>query len=276
MTRPTRRIAAMSPSGSPSTAIRSARLPGSRVPTSSSIRQASAPQRVPASSASRGDTPKRTSVSSSNGMQAVHAVGARTRSGRRRRGGAGSVSSTTPPRPAHLLHDRRALAVALLDARRVHEDRERADEPGAALDHQRDVLVVGERAVLDRATPSSTRQPEARAAVGVGGGVRAGALGLLDGGADLLARVGARRRACVPGELTPPVTKIFTWSAPRWKFSRTPRRTSSTPSKLGERAAVAVAGGDARAPAHEQARARDRRRPRSPRAPRRRGSAPRP
>ena len=58
----------MSASGSPSIAIRSARLPGARLPTSESSRQASALQRVPDSSASRVDTPKRTSVSSSKGM----------------------------------------------------------------------------------------------------------------------------------------------------------------------------------------------------------------
>ena len=42
--------------------------PAASVPTSASIRQASAPQRVPDSSASAVETPKRTSVSSSKGM----------------------------------------------------------------------------------------------------------------------------------------------------------------------------------------------------------------
>src|SRR5437867_2546212 len=44
-------------------------------------------------------------------------------------------------RPADLLHDRRALRVALLDARRMEEHREGADEPGLPVDHARDVLV---------------------------------------------------------------------------------------------------------------------------------------
>ena len=55
--------------GSPSSAIRSARLPAVTVPTCPSTRQASAAQRVPASSASDGATPKRTRHSSSKGMQ---------------------------------------------------------------------------------------------------------------------------------------------------------------------------------------------------------------
>ena len=66
-------------------------------------------------------------------------------------------------------------------------------EPGAPLDHQRDVLVVGERAVLDRADALLHGEAEARAPVRVRGGVGARAIGLLDGGADLVARVGAGR-----------------------------------------------------------------------------------
>ena len=64
---------------------------------------------------------------------------------------------------------------------------------GAPLDHQRDVLVVGERAVLDRAHALLHGEAEARAPVRVRGGVGARAVGLLDGGADLVARVGAGR-----------------------------------------------------------------------------------
>ena len=92
----------------------------------------------------------------------------RTRSGCRRPGGAGSSRPATPPSPAHLVHDGRTLAVALLDAGRVHEDRERADEPHAALDHQRDVLVAGQEPVLDRAHALLDReaQPGARRARG--------------------------------------------------------------------------------------------------------------
>src|SRR5262249_31981559 len=67
MTKSTRRSAVMSRRGSPSTPIRSARLPGSMVPTSPATRHASAPHRVPARSAFPGVTPKRTSVSSSYG-----------------------------------------------------------------------------------------------------------------------------------------------------------------------------------------------------------------
>src|SRR5438876_5587829 len=99
-----------------------------------------------------------------------------------------------PAGPAHLVHDGRALAVALLDAGRVHEDRERADEPHATLDHQRDVLVTGQQAVLDRPHALLDGQSQAGPAVGVGGSVSSGPMRLFDGGADLLARVGARGR----------------------------------------------------------------------------------
>src|SRR6266853_2981989 len=68
MTTRTWRSARMSASGSPSTASRSARLPGATAPTWSATRQASAPQRVPESSASRGETPNCTRHSSSKGM----------------------------------------------------------------------------------------------------------------------------------------------------------------------------------------------------------------
>ncbi len=53
---------------------------------------------------------------------------------------------------------------------------------------------LGERGVLDRAHALLHGQPQPGAAVGVRGGVGAGPIGLLDGGADLLARVGARGR----------------------------------------------------------------------------------
>src|SRR6185295_7282039 len=96
-----------------------------------------------------------------------------------------------PARPAHLVHDGWALAVAALDAAGMQEDGERGDEPGAALDHARDVLVVGQRGVLDRRHALLHGQPQPGSAVGVGGGVGAGAVGFFHGGANLLARVGA-------------------------------------------------------------------------------------
>ncbi len=198
MTRRTRSIAPMSLSGSPSIAIRSARLPRSIVPTMPSMRQASAPHRVPASSASRGETPRRTRVSQLERHEPVHAVGA-AREAHARGEVAREVLVDETARPAHLLHDGGAPPVALLDARRVQEDPEGADEPDAALDHQRDVLVR-RRARRARWCPrpprTASRSPGP--AVGVGGRVRARALRLLDGGADLLARVGARGRHACP------------------------------------------------------------------------------
>src|SRR5437867_3135986 len=69
-----------------------------------------------------------------------------------------------PAGPADLVHDGRALSVALLDARRVHEDPEGAHEPRPALDHQRDVLVASQRAVLDRRDTFLDGEPQAGAA----------------------------------------------------------------------------------------------------------------
>src|SRR5206468_7131803 len=85
-------------------------------------------------------------------------------------------------------------AVAALDALRVKEDRERRDEPDAALLDERDVLVGGERAVLDGADAFFDRKAQPGPAVRVGRGVGAGAVGLLDRRADLLARVAAAGR----------------------------------------------------------------------------------
>ena len=53
------------------------------------------------------------------------------------------VLVSEPAGPAHLLHDRRALAVSALDALGVEEDREGRDEPDAALLDEGDVLVGG-------------------------------------------------------------------------------------------------------------------------------------
>ena len=107
---------------------------------------------------------------------------------------AGEVLGHDPARPVQLVHDGRALAVAALDAGRVQEDPERADQPHAALDHERDVLVGGERAVLDGAHAFLHGQPQPGAAVGVSGRVAADAVGLLHRRPDLLARVGAGGR----------------------------------------------------------------------------------
>src|SRR5262249_26891066 len=87
-----------------------------------------------------------------------------------------------------LLHDGWALTVAALDALRVQEDRKRADEPDAAIRDERDVLVGGQRAVFDGAHAFLDGEAESGPAVGVSGGVSAGAVRLLDSGADRLAR----------------------------------------------------------------------------------------
>src|SRR5262249_19095492 len=98
------------------------------------------------------------------------------------------------PGPAHLLHDGGIAPVALLDARRVQEDAERADEPDAPLDHERDVLVARERAVLDRAHALLDSEPQARAALRAPGGAGAAPRRPPAGGGVLLGGVGARRR----------------------------------------------------------------------------------
>src|SRR5262249_18783084 len=125
----------MSFKGSPSIAIRSARL--SRYERADLIVDA-ARLGAPAGPGQQGvarrdaETHERLEL---DRHQPVHAVGAA-----RVANAGGQVARKSlvdhATGPAHLVHDDRPLAVALLDAGRVHEDRERADEPGAALDPQ--------------------------------------------------------------------------------------------------------------------------------------------
>src|SRR5262249_33591041 len=106
----------------------------------------------------------------------------------------GKVLRDDAARPADLVHDDGPMAVALLDAGGMHEDRERADEPDTVLDHQRDVLVAGQRTVLDGPHAFAHRALPPRAAVRGGRRIGAAAVGLLPRRADLVARVRAPGR----------------------------------------------------------------------------------
>ena len=254
MTTRTRRSAWMSASGSPSTAIRSARWPGVTVPTCPSTRQASAPQRVPESSASRGETPKRTRHSSSKGMQPwTPSVPEAKRTPEARWRGKRSVITRRAARSLSMIATWRA--VAPLDAVLVHEDRERADQPGAMLLHQGDVVVGGEPGVLDRGDPLLHAEAQARPPVGVGRRVLAGALRLLDRGPDLLAGVDARVERGA-GRADPAGGEDLHVVRPALEVLAHPAADRVDPVEGGVGAAVSVARGDA-ARAAEQPRPRD-------------------
>ena len=83
-----------------------------------------------------------------------------------------------------------------------------------ALGHQRDGLVVHQRAVLDRVDAAADRALDALGAVRVGGDVGAVQRGLLDGGADLVLGELGRRRGTPLSYITAPVAMSLTRSAP--------------------------------------------------------------
>ena len=253
MTRLTRRIAWMSVSGSPSIAIRSGRCRHRGPDLVVDPTRLGPPARAGQQRVARGhaEADERLQL---DRHQPVHAVGAA-----READAGGQVTRERlpghPPSPAHLVHDHRTLTVSLLDAGRVHEDRERADEPHAALDHQRDVLVAGQEPVLDRAHAFFDREAQPGPAVGVRGSVRAGTVRLFDGRPNLLARVGARRRhrpgrADAAGDEDLHVVR----AAPE-VFPRAPPHFVHAV-VAGERPAVAVVGGEP-TPGDQQARPGD-------------------
>src|SRR5437870_2889028 len=192
MTRLTRSSAVMSFSGSPSSAMRSARLPGSIVPTSLSMRQASAPQRVPASSASAGDTPKRTSVCSSKGINpCMLSVPHAKRTPEARWRGKFSATTRRAERTLSMIAGRWPSPCSMpLGCMKI----EGADEPDTALDQQRDVLVGGQGPVLDGSHALAYGELQPRTAMRVSRRIGADAIGFLHRGANLFARVRAAGR----------------------------------------------------------------------------------
>ena len=255
MTKSTRRMAAMSARGLPSTAMMSARLPGASVPASrvDAARLGAAPrageQRVPRRDAEAHECLE---LVRHEPVHAVRAHGEADAGAQNPR----EVRADDLACPVHLLEDRRPAAIPLLDSRRMEQDAEGADQPRVPVDHERDVVVGGQRAVLDGADPFLEREAEPEPAVGVRGHVRAGALGLLDRGANLLAAVArglergagagdAARREDL--DVVGPVLEVLAHAAP----------DAVDAVEARQRPPVAVARGDATRGA-EEPRARDR------------------